>query len=201
MTVVWVVLEMMFLFLFYQLPSAIEPVDSDSDKKKQQSNVTDDDSKELSLSSSSECEQSKNDTSIDGKGIYKNTSKQVVDIDSATGETTPLLSAQMNKHRYSLNKDLEKSESVTEGGHVSDGYYTKVPGNDRLAKSQHYSVFVASRMIREEIVVLLAVLFLTVFSQTAIEVCICLLGGFPFFLFFYYASMYFPSILFTHCLN
>lgn len=170
MTVLWVILEVMFLFLFYQLPSAVEPVGIDSDSK-QQSSASEDKEKCTDLSDeNSVCEKNR---TTDGETVRKNTLKQSVDVDSSTGETTPLLSTQRNVHRYSLNKDIE--QSVTKEGHDSierGGDTTGVSGYDRLTKARRYIVFVVSRIIREEIVVLLALQFLTVFSQTAIEVCI-----------------------------
>lgn len=173
MTVLWVILEVMFLFMFYQLPSAVEPVGIDSDSK-QQSSASEDKEKYTDLSDeNSVCEKNKNDVNIDGKTVNENTSKWSVDVDSATGETTPLLSTQRNVQRYSLNKDIEQSESVvTEEDIERGGDTTGVSGYSRLTKARRYIVFVVSRIIREEIVVLLAVLFLTVFSQTAIEVYI-----------------------------
>lgn len=169
MTVVWVVLEVMFLILFYQLPSAIEPV-NDSDTKTgtvdgERTKGSDDDVSEQG---------EKKDRSRNGERtcspigrISKN-----VRVDAATGEVTPLLSAQQITRNYSMNRI---SEHLVEGAHdpvERVGSSVRISGYQRLMKARHYIVFVASQTVREEIVVLLAVLFLTVFSQTAIEVYI-----------------------------
>ena len=165
MTVIWLVIEVMFLFLFYQLPSAVEPVEH-----KGTDNGTGYQEQSTKLDNAS--------VSIDESDSYKGGHEKrtykggtSVQIDSTTGEEyTPLLSAQPNT-KYSINTDFKKQpQSTSEGAN-----HREMTGGDsengKLLRGCSYVVFVASQMIREEIVVLLAVIFLTVFSQTALEVC------------------------------
>ena len=166
MTVVWVILELMFLFLFYQLPSAIEPVqqqgngdDTKPDSSTPHQHSTTGSSCEKEEKSDRHLHKQSN-RKLDGqKRHFKSLSKSAVRVDASTGESTPLLGDPgRNTSHYSVNIDTEKSSQDLQDG------------NGLLAKAGRYIVFVASRMVLEEIVVLLAVLFLTVFSQTAIEV-------------------------------
>ena len=189
MVVIWIVLELMFVIMFYQLPSAVE--DENESEDSAHTNKTSSENEERTNKATAS-DSSEDLTSGEVYGQSVNSGSDTIQIHSPvdrkpdnniaytepdTGETTPLLSAQHNtRTKYSLNRDTEKSVSV----HVHDGALVKpeVSGArrfncGRLARqAQRYVMFIASQMVREEIVVLLAVLFMTIFSQTAIEVCI-----------------------------
>ena len=167
MTIVWLIIEAMFLFLFYQLPSVIESEQPDVKRtnrdKHKATSFQDNSVKTVSGSCESDVYQSLK--SNESTSLY---------VDSTTGEeATPLLSTQPNTY-YSLNRGSEKqpplpSEETHNSNNVGAGSEsTSDDGN--VLRGWNYVVFVVSSMVREEIVVLLAVIFLTVFSQTAIEV-------------------------------
>ena len=164
MTVVWIILEIMFLVMFYKLPSAVEvpvpPQDEGSNHggdgtrpRTQQANVTGDERGERDVVAS------RTQSSRNSNHKKKRTlTKSAKSTKSATEETTPFL---RDPQANSVNIDIESSsQSVNESG------------RGRLTRATQYVIFVVSQIIREEIVVLLAVLFLTMFSQTAIEVYI-----------------------------
>ena len=166
MTIVWLVIEAMFLFLFYQLPSAVEPVQDDRTRHNGSSTGYE----EQSMKSDIARVYSNVHEDGDEKQTCNGTTS--VHIDSTTEEEhTPLLSGQPNTN-YSLNSDSKKlpqPPSINRSDAADDSEDTADRG--MLARACHYITFVASQMVREEVVVLLAVLFLTIFSQTAIEVC------------------------------
>ena len=169
MTIVWLVIEAMFLFLFYQLPSAVEPVQDDRTRH----NGTSTGYEEQSMKS--DIARVYSNVHEDGDEKRACNGSTSIHIDSTTGEEhTPLLSAQPNTN-YSLNSDSKKLPQPPSMGAINRndtaGSSEDTADRGMLARACHYVTFVASQMVREEVVVLLAVLFLTIFSQTAIEVC------------------------------
>ena len=160
MTVMWLVIEIMFLFLFFQLPSAVEPVliQDGSEEPANGTTITqemaDEEEKEKELVVTGGRKPSKN------KKKKRSLAKSAVGLGPNADESTPLLIDRQTTTRFSVNRaDVPASGAVSRGG--------------RLGKAGAYVRFVTSRMVREEIVVLLAVTFLTIFSQTVIEVCVC----------------------------
>ena len=185
MVVIWIVLELMFVIMFYQLPSAVEDENesedsahtnkTSSENEERTNKATASDSSEDSGEVYGQNVNSGSDTIQIHSPVDRKPDNDVAYTEPDTGETTPLLSAQHNTNtKYSLNRDTEKSVSV----HVHDGVQVKPEFGGakrfdcgRLARQAlRYVMFMASQMVREEIVVLLAVLFMTMFSQTAIEV-------------------------------
>ena len=171
MTVIWLVLEVMFLFLFYQLPSAVEPEQHVVTGHKDNAAGYQEQSTKIDSASVSSYESNSHKSGHEKRTYKGGTSVQ---IDATTAEEceeyTPLLSAQPNTS-YSINRDLKKQpQSASEeagNGDITGGDSE----NEKPVRGCSYIVFVVSQMVQEEIVVLLAIFFLTMFSQTAIEVC------------------------------
>jgi hypothetical protein len=157
MTVIWVVIEIMFLFMFYQLPSAIEPM------------VVENSSVNGDLNRNTSARQT---SSGDGKaGLLvtlgpkptdkKNIlAKSAVGLSSNAGESSPLLRDPQKTPNYSVNR----------GGAVAGAGRE---GRAKRPKGRAYVKYVVSQMVQEEIVVLLFVLFITIYTQMVLEVCVC----------------------------
>ena len=166
MTVAWIVIEIMFLALFYQLPSAVEPATSGENNEQStrvashQIQGTEEEEKgqngfvAAGVPSTPKEEKKKKPPSLAKSG------KLLVSLNANAGEASPLLRDPHRNANYSINRP---NQPDTEAG-------SEVRGASRLARARGYVRFVMSRMVREEIVVLLAVIFLTIFSQTVIEV-------------------------------
>ena len=139
MMVVWIVLELMFISIFYHLPSAIEneeeSVENDSTSK----------------CSSSEIRKEGESMAMQELNSYTYSEKC-----SSTSD-----------REEEVKKDASISASASVVEKVSEGLSEC---RSRLQKAQQYVFFVASEMVKEEIVVLLTVMFMTVFSETAMEV-------------------------------
>lgn len=193
MMVIWIVLELMFIVMFYRLPSAIEneeqAVVNDSTSKCSSETRTgglrtkqESESSTCSEECSSTCD-SEEEIKIDfkeGRNYVRNNvrhpqvhistdEKHTALVHSESNETTPLLSSG-SANRYSVNKDVGISGSVSVVEKVPDRTSERSPVCSRLHKVQQYVFLVASEMVKEEIVVLLSIMFMTMFSQTAIEV-------------------------------
>ena len=157
MTVIWVVIEIMFLFMFYQLPSAIEPMVVEN------SSVNGDLNRNTSVRQTS---------SGDGKagllvtlgpkptGKKNILAKSAVGLSSNAGESSPLLRDPQKTPNYSVNR----------GGAVAGAGRE---GQAKRPKGRAYVKYVVSQMVQEEIVVLLFVLFITIYTQMVLEVCVC----------------------------
>jgi ceroid-lipofuscinosis MFS transporter 7 len=153
MTVIWVVIEIMFLFMFYQLPSAIEPM------------VVENSSVNGDLNRNTSARQT---SSGDGKaGLLvtlgpkptdkKNIlAKSAVGLSSNAGESSPLLRDPQKTPNYSVNR----------GGAVAGAGRE---GRAKRPKGRAYVKYVVSQMVQEEIVVLLFVLFITIYTQMVLE--------------------------------
>ena len=144
MVVIWIVLELMFVIMFYQLPSAVE--DENESEDSAHTNKTSSEMEEITnKATASDSSEDLTSGEVYGQSVNSGSDDRKPDNNIAytepdTGETTPLLSAQHKIHSLAR-------------------------------QALRYVMFVASQMVREEIVVLLSVLFMTMFNQTAIEVC------------------------------
>ena len=186
MTVVWVILEVMFLFLFYKLPSAVEVSILHQDEEEEEEEEgegegerggkhTGSGTRYASIRGGSEGEREavaagapvQREANFKREKKKRSLAKSAVRSKSAVKETTPLLRDTQNTSNHSVNRE-SSSQLVDDGG--GGRSREEGGGRGRLARVVRYVRFVASQIIREEIVVLLAVLFLTMFSQTAIEV-------------------------------
>ena len=191
MMVIWIVLELMFIFMFYHLPSAIEneeeSVENDSTSKRSSSETrTEGESRTKQESDSSTCSEkcstsgSEEEVKVERINCIRNNVRHsqvhvsanenyAALAQSESTETTPLLSSGSG-NRYSVNKDVSISASASVVEKVPERIRERSPICSRLQKAQQYVFLVASEMVKEEIVVLLTILFMTMFSQTAIEV-------------------------------
>lgn len=163
MTVIWVIIEIMFLFMFYRLPSAVEPMiveNSSGNTNPVGTTVT----HQISGGGGGGGERDGLLVTLGPKptkGKKKMLAKSGVRISSTAGESSPLLRDPRRAPNYSVNRaELSGSETGGEGG-----------GAGPPPRGRAYLKLVVSRMVQEEIVVLLAVLFITVFYQTTLEVC------------------------------
>ena len=170
MVAVWTAIELMFLLMFYRLPSAVEETNQQTKPVEEptiQENTSDDTQSSLSSSLSSSRASIPTRTSMRHLLARKLLSKRrsTVPVSSETGETKPLLeNTPLNTASGSVSVTVEANAmpKATENSHSSS------------AQSPQFLMHVASEMVHEEIVVLLAVLFMTMFSQTAIEVHVCI---------------------------
>ena len=154
MTVIWIVLELVLLLMFHQLPSAVENEEKVTGETRTRESRTDQESDDIE----------------EGRNSTRNSVRHTqVSISTGENEGAPLFSSGIAT-RHSVNKDVGVPESAPEVETVPDRVSECPSICSRLRKAQQYLFLVASEIVKEEIVVLLAVLFMTVFSQTAIEV-------------------------------
>ena len=161
MTVIWVVIEIMFLFMFYQLPSAIEPMVVEN------SSVNGDRNRNTSSHQTSSRDKEESGkagllVTLGPKPTDKKNSlaKSAVRLSSNAGESSPLLRDPQKTPNYSVNR----------GGSVAGAGRE---GRAKGPKGRAYVKYVVSQMVKEEIVVLLFVLFITIYTQMVLEVCVC----------------------------
>lgn len=178
MTVIWIIVEVLFIFMFYQLPPVKEEmVPADGVQSSKQRNTTQSDQPhsgsltanvqiEGSISSGSASEVTKST-----KDMFKN-SQSVQVQGSNQSERSPLLP------RFSVNGPTSTSsnnprtheEAVTV---QSDAIKPSLCW--RIRKAFSHLMWMTSELLREEMVVLLAILFITMFSQTTAEVCVIIM--------------------------
>jgi ceroid-lipofuscinosis MFS transporter 7 len=157
MTVIWVVIEIMFLFMFYQLPSAIEPMVVEN------SSVNGDRNRNTSSHQTSSRDKEESGkagllVTLGPKPTDKKNSlaKSAVRLSSNAGESSPLLRDPQKTPNYSVNR----------GGSVAGAGRE---GRAKGPKGRAYVKYVVSQMVKEEIVVLLFVLFITIYTQMVLE--------------------------------
>ena len=205
--VIWIVLELMFLLMFYHLPSAKEEREDGAEgsgassspgqtSTKRAEGAGKEFSSDGKCSSISECS-SVSDSEDATEVVFKEGSKIVEpnrdhirnnmrhpqaqsSLDGKHSgsmrlehnETTPLLSSRKTPTLYSVNKDVDTSaHNSVESREMSVGQGSGVFFICALLqRGLKYVLFVASELLKEEIVVLLSILAVTMFNQTAIEV-------------------------------
>ena len=158
MTVIWIVIEIMVLFMFYQLPSAVEPmiVENSSGGASRTTTVS------TQTTGGDEDEKSRAELLVTLKPKPTDSNKKVlaksaVRLSSNAGEASPLLRDSKKTPNYSINRA---------GAEAGSGGRTNKPPTGKA-----YVKYVVSRMFQEEIIVLLFVLFITIFTQLVLEVC------------------------------
>lgn len=164
MTVMWIVLELMFLLMFYQLPSAVENEEEEVNNHTSKCPSSTSETRTGGLRT-----QQGPDDVEEGRNSNRNSVTHPqpscqVHIAGEENERTPLFPRNTS---LSVNQDVGSASEVER---APERMSERSPIHSRLSKAQQYVILVASEIVKEEIVVLLAVLFITVFSQTAIEV-------------------------------
>lgn len=175
MFIIWIIIEVLFLFLFYELPTVIE---NDSTTKPQSPHhKTTPHSEHLPSGPSANIQQatipgdSMSDYAKTANGLLVGSQSTTVEVQNGgdgTSEQSPLLS------RFSVNKTTlynTNSKNQTEEAVASESQVHVHPSCwQRLKKTGGHFVWSVSELLREEMVVLLAILFITMFSQTTTEV-------------------------------
>ena len=174
MTVIWVIVEVLFVFTFYHLPPVKEEmVPADRAQPSKQRDVTQSNQPhsgsltanipiEGSIPSGSVSEVTKST-----KDMFKN-SQSVLVQGGSKSERSPLLP------RFSVNEPTSSSSNprTHEGAVTVPSDAVKPSLCWRMRKALSHLTWMTSELLREEMVVLLAILFITMFSQTTTEVCI-----------------------------
>ena len=170
MMVIWIIVEVMFLLMFYELP----PINQDEEKD----DVKDDVKNEGENNSTSEersLQQSDTSVKMDSDGISISQTQSTKDLfvnsprncnprnqDTKVNERTPLLPGESSG---SINKSADDYGTRTEDDKM--GVAVELT---KLQRVQKRVLWLLSEFMREEIVVLLAIIFVTVYNQTTIEV-------------------------------
>lgn len=212
MMLVWIIIELLVLFLFYEFPpvkdeqECTEESNSSPSSEKPQSppcrtnaddGDTDIDDKVHHVTpsdSSSESSGKDNYSELDESGkTSENYDNADCELPDSNGEKSLLLPSRPaaglsinrtpNLSRRSpiqpntlygtfedsvAKEDLENSSSQT-----SNSVAVRLSFWERVGKAQKHLLWLMSEFLREEIVLLLSVLFVTMFNQTAIEVYVC----------------------------
>ena len=167
MVIIWIIIEVLFIFLFYELPPAKEEMtsedkahaalqgvknESDNMPSRPSPNIQEaglpDDDKSLK-------NHSKNDVSVSSSLLYSK---------NGPDENSPLIPRFSTTTQYNTNTNNQHDDVTIEGRGRSRSCWQSVKGAGR------HLMWSISELLREEMVVLLAVLFVTIFSQTTTEV-------------------------------
>ena len=193
MMLVWIVLEFMFLLLFFKLPRMSQsedekarddvaeantqqrqeqevkakgrqrqpPVTKETAGYNSSSNVELGGDKQLSISNSYKTQSTKDmfarsTTDMPGSSLASNTRNR---LEKTPSESSPLL--------------LKKSSSPSLNA-AKEGVVHAAPEDTQPRQVKERVSWLCSKFMREEIIVLLMVLFITIYDQTVLEVCVCI---------------------------
>lgn len=166
MVAVWIIVEAMFLVFFYELPpiSHEEEESSDSKTRKSPSEELGSESLDGTIRVEPEDEVLANQphlATINPTGVLQTTVS--TDYHSKSlDESAPLLSSEAKSPTYG-GATVVATDEALEGRHTPEPVLLGSKLKRRL-------LYLLSEFIREEIIVLLATLFITIFNQTSIEV-------------------------------
>lgn len=169
MVAVWIIVEAMFLVFFYELPpiSHEEEESSDSKTRKSPSEELGSESLDGTICVEPEDEVLANQphlATINPTGVLQTTVS--TDYHSKSlDESAPLLSSEAKSPTYggATVVATDEAKGALEGRHTPEPVLLGSKLKRRL-------LYLLSEFIREEIIVLLATLFITIFNQTSIEV-------------------------------
>ena len=176
MAIIWVIMEVLFVVMFYHLPPVEEELSAEkqrSPKHKTQAPAPVDQLHSGPMAAGNV--QVEGDIQNESLGeVTKSTkdmfkySQSVQVQDGASSENSPLL-PHFSVNRpplYNSNSNNPHEEAVTALG--SEG---NSPLCEKIGSALRHLAWMISELLREEMVVLLAILFITMFSQTTTEVC------------------------------
>ena len=166
MTIIWILIEVLFIFLFYELPTVKE--EQTEDKPLPQSPRHRSSSQLLSGPSPSiqkedVPDQSLRDYSESGLRYAQSAEVQVTPSNDG-GENTLFIPHTSRTASYSTNCDDQLKEAATGESHQGGSCWQEVK------KAGAKLVWSISQLFREEMIVLLTILFSTTFSETTTEV-------------------------------
>ena len=169
MTLVWITLELMFLFLFFHLPTADDIIANDSS-----SDLSDNKSENKSQTCIPEkVDDDKNvSVSISESLLHRNPNLETATV--SVDENEPILRVDSNHkdglvETCQLKKDYG-SINIPEGNKVSNPTVNvnTIQTKGVIGKVQ----FILSEFITEQVTLLLGLLFITLFNQLVLEVII-----------------------------
>lgn len=171
MTIIWILVELLFIFMFYHLPPVKEELSVDKQQSpKHNINTAQVDQLHVNVGPSavegSIPDESLGEVTKSTKDMFKY-SQSVQVQDGTQSENSPLLPRfSVNRpSAYNSNSNNPHEEAVTVQGNA-----LKPSCCQRIASALRHLAWMISELLREEMVVLLAVLFVTMFSQTTTEV-------------------------------
>ena len=174
MMIIWIILEAMFVVFFYELPPFKEEEES-HDKSPSHRSVTQ--SEHLSIGSSADIleenavEDSLSEVTKSTKDMFKYSHSVQIQVnpESSQSENSPLLPhlSVQRTSSYNSNSNNQHEEATTKES-ASDN--VKHSCCQRVKNAGSHLMWMISELLREETVVLLATLFITMFSQTTTEV-------------------------------
>ena len=155
MTLVWIILELMFLFLFFHLPTADDIIANDSS-----SDLSD--NKSESNGRSQTCTTEKVD---DEKNVCVTGHEQVdSNFEDAVSESEPILQVHSNHENDGL---IETRQLKKDYGSINIPKGSQVSRNAGVVGKVQ---FILSEFITEQVTLLLGLLFITQFNQLVLEV-------------------------------
>ena len=181
MVIIWIIIEVLFIFLFYELPPVKEEESGEekpnvqfskhTSKNSPSKNVPGGTSANIQEAHTPDNNESLNDFSKNRKDMlgYSQSAQVQVNIpNNGPSENSPLLPRLVVNQtaQYNTNSNNQHEEATTDGGR-SCWHLTKKAGS--------HLMWCFSELLREEMIVLLAILFITMFSQTTTEARNCIL--------------------------
>ena len=168
MTIIWIIMEVLFIFMFYKLPPIKEGITEEETSAQSQKHLNT--SPSPNNPSTNIQEEDDHDQSLNEYGrnvLACSQSAQVaVNPRSAIDETSPLIPHFSVKRTasYNTNSNNHHEQSTARRTHDNNSCC------HRVKRAGSHLVWSISELLREEMVVLLAILFTTMFSQTTTEV-------------------------------
>lgn len=175
MTVIWIIVEVLFIFMFYSLPPVKEELSVDKQWSPKHKNAVQSNQLHSGPTAAAHAniqvegnipDESLGEVTKSTKDMFKY-SQSVQVQDGAQNENSPLLP------RLSVNRPPlynSNSNNPNEGTVTVKGNERKPSFCQRIGRALRHLAWMSSELLREEMVVLLAVLFVTMFSQTTTEV-------------------------------
>lgn len=170
MVLVWTFIEILFIFLFFHLPTIKDEEDETAPATENTQEVT----KEEEAEEEEEGEEVKTSST---SGIYSNA---VAADSSRSGRGSSHSLTSSSEDHAGLNMENEpliarKSPNIQYGTQPQEESYQPVKKRKSLWHSEivglvKHVLWALNEMLREEVVILLAVLFITLFNQMTLEV-------------------------------
>lgn len=180
MTFIWVIVEVLFILMFYHLPPIKEELTVDEQRSPKHKNRAQVDQLHNAGPPISAAniqvegnipDESLGDVTKSTKDMFKYSQSVQVQDGGAQSENSPLLphfAETKSPPYYNSNSNNPNPHEAAEA----------IQGNDerrsfcqRIRSALRHLVWMISELLREEMIVLLAILFITMFSQTTTEVC------------------------------
>lgn len=162
MTIIWILLEVLFILLFYELPTMKEETE-DKPLAQSQSSSQLPNAPSPSIQREDVPDQSLGDCSKSALSDAESAEVQVTP-NNCGSEKSPLIPHFSGTASYNTNCNNQHKQAAAGESRGGDSCWQ---GVKRAVDKLVWSI---SQLLREEMIVLLAILFSTIFSQTTIEV-------------------------------